>query len=269
MLPSGSPPRQIPAFPEAAMRHLGRRLARRLVAPLSLLLVAAPAFAGAPPGAETPQALVARLRQAAEKKDLAEMMACLAPDARREMALMMVAGVGMMVAFMGMGEGMADMAGDMAEGISGEELSAEQKAQMEAGKKEMADKAAALTKRYEGILERHGVSAMMEDDGPLPEDPAARSAALAKLFAGTDDIALVTELMALMSELGEGKGEAPSPVSLPPEVGDYAISGDRATARAGDETIHFVRVDGRWYFLPEDRSGAGSGAAASPDAGGT
>jgi hypothetical protein len=241
-----------------------RHLVRRLVVPLCLLLLAAPVLAGAPPGAETPQALVARLRQAAEKKDLAEMMACLAPDARREMALMMVAGAGMMVAFMSMGEGMGEMAGEMAEGLSGEELSAEQRAQIEAGKKEMADKAAALTKQYEGILERHGVTAMMEDDSPLPEDPAARSAALAKLFGDTDDIALVTDLMALMRELGEGKGgEEPSPVSLPGEVTDYSIDGARATAKAGDETIHFVKVDGRWYFLPDQ----GGGEAPADDSG--
>jgi hypothetical protein len=234
-------------------------LARTVAAVLASLLLALPAVAaaGAPYGAESPQALVARMEAAAEKGDLPEMMACIAPDARREMALGLVAGAGLMVAFMGMGGAMAEGMGEaLAEGMTGEEMTAEQKAEMEAGQKAMEAKAAELQKRYEGILERHGVTAMMSDETPLPEDPAARSAALAKLFEKTDDVALVTDLLGLMSELGESEGEGAggpgSPVTLPGEVGGYEIQGDRATAKAGEETIEFVKVDGRWYFQPTD-----------------
>jgi len=35
------------------------------------------------------------------------------------------------------------------------------------------------------------------------------------------------------------------------EVTDYRIDGDRATARAGEETLEMIRVDGRWYFAPQ------------------
>jgi hypothetical protein len=35
-------------------------------------------------------------------------------------------------------------------------------------------------------------------------------------------------------------------------VSGYEIHGDRATAKAGEETIEFVKVDGRWYFQPTD-----------------
>ena len=230
---------------------------RPVAAVLALLLLVPPSvFAAAgPSGAESPQALVERMEKAAEAGDLAEMMACVAPDARREMALAMVAGVGMIVAFMGMGGAMAEGMGEaVAEGMTGEEMTAEQKAEMEKGKAEMEAKTAELQARYQAILERHKMTAMMDDDTPVPEDPAARSAALAELFKETDDVALVVDLMNLMGELGEsqGMGKPDAPVSLPDEVTGYEIDGDRATATAGDETIEFIKVDGRWYFQPTE-----------------
>jgi hypothetical protein len=238
---------------------------RTVASVLALLLLVPPSLiaAAVPPGAESPQALVERIEKAAEAGDLAEMMACVAPDARREMALAMVAGVGMIVAFMGMGGAMAEGMGEaVAEGMTGEEMTAEQKAEMEEGKAALEAKTAELQKSYEAILERHEVTAMMDDETPLPEDPAARSAALAGLFANTDDVALVVDLMGLMGELGEseGMGKPDAPVDLPSEVTGYEIHGDRATATGGEETIEFVKVDGRWYFQPPD---AGPPAATS------
>jgi hypothetical protein len=235
--------------------------ARPVVPVLSALLLTLPLAAAVaePPGADSPQALVARLEAAAESGGLAEMMACVAPAARREMAMVMVAGVGMMVAFMSMGGAMgAEMVEGLAEGITGEELPAEDRAQLDAGRQEVEAKAAELMQRYEGILERHGVAAMMADETPMPEDPAARSAELERLFAKTDDVALLTDLLGLMEELGEpGTGGPKSPVRLPGAVTDYRIDGDRATAQAGEETVHFVRVDGRWYVEPEGAAAGG------------
>ena len=243
---------------------MSRILVRRPVAlAVSTLLLGLPVAGSAAeaPGGESPQAVVARLNAAAEKQDMRELIACMKPDARREMALMMVAGAGMMVAFMSMGGAMgAEMAEGMAEGVSGEELPAEEKAKLDEGRREVEAKAAEMQKRYEAILERHGVTAMMEDDSPLPEDPAARTAALDRMFAKTDEMALLDELFGLMQELGEGDSSK-TPVELPGPITDYEIDGDRATAKAGDETIEFVRVDGRWYIeLPEKP------AAAEPEA---
>lgn len=230
--------------------------ARTVAAALALLLLVPPSvLAAVPHGAESPQALVARMEKAAATGDVPEMMACVAPDARREMALALVAGAGMMVAFMGMGGAMAAEMGEaFAEGMTGEETTPEQKAEIEAGEQAMAAKAAELQKRYEGILERHGVAAMMDDETPIPDDPAARSAALAKMFEDTDDVALIADLLGLMGELGESEdaGGPKAPVELPDGVTDYRIEGSRATARSGDETIEFVEVDGRWYFQPTD-----------------
>ncbi len=223
------------------MRH-----ARNVVVWTLVWALAAP-LAAEPPGAATPQALVARMQAAAAKNDLGELMACMAPDDRREMAIGMVAGVTMMVAFMGMAGGMAE---GMAEGMAGEDQKPEDKAKLEAAKKEAEEKSAAMQKKVEGVLKKHGVDKMMEDPTPLPEEPATRSKALAAMFKGTDEIALTKDLIGLLEEIGkaEGKEEKPKPVEAPQSVSDYKISGDTATAKAGDETLDFVRIDGRWYL---------------------
>ena len=224
------------------MRHSKMAVAWGLVGALAVPLAAAE-----PPGAATPQALVARVQAAADKNDFGELLACLAPDDRREMSLALVAGVSMMIGFMGMA---GDMAGGMADGLAGADAKPEDKAKMEAAQKEVKVKADAMQKKLEGLLHKHGVDKMMEDPAPLPEEPAARSKALATMFSGTDDIALSKDLLALLEEVGksEGKEEKPRPpIDLPQAVTDYRIDGDTATAKSGEETLDFVRVDGRWY----------------------
>ncbi|HEU4524312.1 MAG TPA: hypothetical protein VFR62_04785 [Gemmatimonadales bacterium] len=217
---------------------------------LTFLLLPAVASAAEPPGAATPQELVKRMTAAAEKGDIAEIANCLAPEDRAELTMGMVAGVGMMVAFMGMGGDMAaGMAEGMTEGMTGEEMTAEQKAQMEKGKKEAAAKAEELQKKYEGILTTHKLDKIMEE-GPAGEGPEATAAMVEKL-EGVDQGALLAELMAMLEGLGEEKKEAAKgPVDIPTNVRDYKIEGDRATAQSDDETLEFVRVKGRWYFKP-------------------
>jgi hypothetical protein len=246
-------------------RRLGPRRSNRpaTVAVAALLFLAAlplPLLAATQPGAESPQALVARLKAAAQKNDFGELVDCIAPTDRREMAAGLVLGTTMMVAFMDMGSDMAmGMAQGMAEGVSGSELTAEQKAEMEKGKAEAKAKTAELRGRYEAILQRHGLKDRMEalqaeggeTSGGSPEE------AIGKLLAGVDERALITDLMGFMSALGESQGqEEKKPIDLPGEVTDYKIDGDHATAKAGDETVRFVKVDGRWYFEPSKDKGA-------------
>src|SRR4029453_950446 len=158
-----------------AMRHSRIVVVWTLVGALPAPLVADP------PGASTPQALVARVHAAAAKNDFGELLACLAPDDRREMSLALVAGVSMMVGFMGMAGGMAE---GITEGLAGGGQKPEDKAKMEAAQKEVKEKADAMQKKLEGVLEKHGVNKMMADPTPLPEEPAARSKALAAMFEG-------------------------------------------------------------------------------------
>lgn len=243
---------------------------RHVSVALALLLVALPAAAARKPyGGDSPQDVVARLKAAAEGQDMAEVMACLDSDSRREMAMMMVAGVGMMVAFSAMG---TEMAGSMAEAMTDgategedDEAAAKAKAEIEEQKSEAQAKAEELAKRYEAILVRHNITEAMSDDTPVPDDPQARRAALAKALADTDEIALIGDLMAMMTEVGGGEGMKSSPVDLGPEVTDYRIEGDRATAKAGDETVRFVKVDGRWYMRPEEETAAPADEPESDD----
>lgn len=221
---------------------------------LILLLVPGPAWAGEPPGADSPQQLMERMTAAAESGDFAEMAACMAPEPRAEMAMMMVAMAGMMVAFMDMGAGMA---GDMAEAFSDEDMTAEQKAEAEAAEREAAEKTAAVKARYEGILRQHGLGDMLSEEEGDPEGEAD----LQEMLEGVDEIALLSDLMAFLEEIGDEEEEAPgegSPFDLPDEIGEIDVQGDRATATAGDETLEFVRIDGRWYFEPPDESESSS-----------
>ncbi len=226
-----------------------------LSAPLALL--AGPgAWAREAPGADSPQALVERMRAAAAAEDFGEIAACIAPAERAQMALGLVAGTGMMVAFMGLGGGMAmGMAEGMTEGLTGEQMSEEQKAEMEKGRKEMEEKAAKLQGEWEGILKKHGLGDLLSEQGGLGAAMGEGSSpeAAQELLAGVDDIALMEDLMAFFKGLGEGMpGEKKEPLELPGEVTDYRIEGDHATARSGDEVVEFVEVDGRWYFKPAE-----------------
>jgi hypothetical protein len=163
---------------------------------------------------------------------------------------------------MDMGSDMAmGMAQGMAEGMSGSEMTAEQKAEMDKGKAEAKAKSAELRGRYEAILKKHGLEDRMEamqaeggeSSGGSPEE------AMGKLLAGVDERALIVDLMGFMRALGDSQGqEEKKPFSLPAEVTDYKIDGDRATAKAGGETVEFVKVDGRWYLAPSQNQSAPS-----------
>ena len=218
---------------------------------LQLLLLSGPARAGEPLGADSPQELVERMIAAAESGDFAEMAACMAPEPRAEMAVMMVAMASMMVAFMDMGAGMA---GDMAEAFSDEEMTAEQKAEVEAAQREAAEKTAAVQAGYEEILRRHGLEEMLAEEaagGPEGE------ADLHELLEGVDEIALLRDLIGFLEEIGdeeEGVPEEDAPFEIPDEIGEIDVEGDRATANAGDDVLEFVRIDGRWYFEPPNES---------------
>ncbi len=253
---------------------MNHRLLRRSLRPclvasaLVLLASPLPLAAASKPGAESPQALVARLRTAAEKNDFPGLVDCIAPTERREMAAGLVMGTTMMVAFMDMGSGMAmDMGEAMAEGMSeaagAEGMTAEQKAEMEKGKAEAKKKAAELAARHDAILTKYGIKQRMEAMQAEGEGGAAGSPdeAIGKLLQGVDERALIVDLMGFMESLGEAKpdgAEEKKPFDLPAQVTDYKIQGDHATAKAGDETIDFVKVDGRWYFAPSKNKSAPS-----------
>jgi hypothetical protein len=81
-------------------------------------------------------------------------------------------------------------------------------------------------------------------------------AGTAALLAGVDEAALIDDLTALIDSLVE-PARRKNLEELPPDVRDFRIKGDKATARAADVQLDFVRVDGRWYELmpPKDQNG--------------
>jgi hypothetical protein len=233
---------------------------RRAAVGLSVVLAALAPFAAAAappaaPGAGSPQALVERLRGALAEENFREVAACLAPAERREMALALLMGSSMMVAFMEMGGDLAaGMAQGVAEGVAesaGGEVTADQRREIEAARAEAISKAAAMQQKHAAILERHGLTDRLASEtaaGPAPGPDASPEAGLAALLAGVDEGALIADLMTFFTDMGES--EERRMIALPPAVTDYRIEGDRATARAGEETVEFVRVEGRWYFKP-------------------
>jgi hypothetical protein len=221
---------------------------------LLLALPSAPLSAATELGAATPQELVARVTKAAEARDFAELAACLAPQDRAAMSLMLVLGAGMMVAFSQMGAGLAEgMAEGMAEAFGAEVEAAEESAEAAAARAAEAERLAGLTGRYEELLERHGIAKLMEED---PEPQATGPEAAAKLLADVDQVALIADLMRFMGEVFPEAADE-EPVTVPVgELTDLVIDGDTARGRIGDEEAGFVRVDGRWFLaMEEDEDG--------------
>lgn len=235
---------------------LGRAVAVVLV--LSLLPV--PGFGASQPyGGATPEELVARMRAAAEAGDMGELMACMAPEDRKAMGGAMLMMAVMMVGFSQMG---VEMGGAMAEGMTesfGGEMSEEDRAELDAEKARAAAAAEELSAKLRAVLEQHGLAGLL-DEGFAPGSP--QDEAMEEALDQADMIALTESVMAFLQEIqeaegGEDSGMAPdqlegeSPEWLDMEVTDYSIDGDHATARAGDETLEMIRVDGRWYFAPQ------------------
>ena len=219
-----------------------------LSAPLSSSPSSPPLFGqdSEPPGAETPEALLARLEAAFETEDFGEIAACLAPEERAEMALGLLLAGGMMAAFAQMG---GEMAGEMAEALSEDDEEA-----IEARKAEAAAEAKKLADRFEKILTDHGLDEVMEADlmaGGAEGEDGEEETSPAELLEDVDQVALIRDIMSFLSELGEGDVSEQAADQFGGEIVLEKVEGDRATARRGDETVELVKIDGRWYLKPE------------------
>jgi hypothetical protein len=229
-----------------------------LALPLPLFAAARPA-----PGAATPQALVARLKAAAAANDFGEIVDCIAPAQRHELTAGLVLGTTMMVAFLDMG---ADMASGMAQGMTEAmgadgKPTAEQQAAADKAKAEAKAKTDELKARHQAIMDRYGLSKRMEEmqHGEAGNAGASPEESIGKLLEGIDERSLVVDLLGFMEDIGksQGKDHANDPMDLPKDVTDIKIDGDHATGKSGEETVRFVRVDGRWYLEPENKPSSG------------
>lgn len=241
---------------------LRRGIAVGLALFVGIALAATPAWAGVELGGETPQAVFARMSAAAEKGDLGELVACVDPDSRAEITMAMVVGATMMVAFMDMGSGLA---GDMAEGVSeaaGSDMKPEEKVKLEQQKAEAAAKVTELKTALSGVFKKYGLPDLMDPDTPAPKEGSAK-----EMLAKVDQPALAADLSRLLDKMGDKseKKQEGSPLQVPKTATDYAISGDHATAKAGGETLEFVKVDGRWFVKPPEEKPPAEKAQQQPE----
>ncbi len=233
-------------------------IALGLVAALTLALAAPiPArAAGTPLGADSPEQLVERMRQSAQKKDFRELAACLAPEPRKELAQMIWMGATMMIGMAtAMGSAGTELAAGMAEAIGGEAGEGEGEGEAKAKKAPEAPKIdpklAALAKRYDEVAHKHGLPGLKDDAVP-DSDPAA-------LFAKVDAVEVVGDFGALLEGIGEATGEAaPAPPVPEGKLLGLKVDGDKATATLDGEPVNFIKIEGRWYIaeLPK-KPGAG------------
>jgi hypothetical protein len=178
-------------------------------------------------GAESPQALVARMQQAARDADLREFAACLTRDFLADTIEDMTLLTAMAVAFSVMDEDLDE-----------------------------TEAAAAVEEKLAGldeILTRYGLPAASDEDAIEGESE------LETILAGMDHAAmaeLLAELVDVLQNLGDDDDSSSEflPV-FEGELTDLTIDGDQATATISDMPIEFTRVDGRWFAsMPEGGS---------------
>jgi hypothetical protein len=147
-----------------------------------------PATGSTLPGGASPQEVVEKVARAGESGNFAEFVNCIEPKGRIELSSGLLAGVTMMIAFMGAGEEMmGGLAEGMAEAMTGEELPAEK----------------AIRERFAAVLEKHNLPNLTDENATLPEGEAKE-----KLFADLDHGVFLTDLLGVMKSLDEGKGGA-------------------------------------------------------------
>ena len=194
---------------------------------------------GGPGGADSPEALVAKVRGLVEKEDFAGVINLMAPEERplMSMGILMVSKMAPM------------MMGGLAGGLGGDEAKAEIATKMKPVEDAMA---AALAKHHMDKIdmEAAGTSLM----GGTPEDAAKW---MKEQAPGLDHGAFVADVMGAMSKLGDdAAGQATKKFkSLGGELENLKIDGDKATGTIGGEPAEFVKVAGRWYLSIKNQMG--------------
>lgn len=207
-----------------------------------------------PLGAETPEALVARMKKAAENEDLREMAACMEPEARKEMAEGMFLGASMMVAFSGMAQGMGEMAGEMAGAVAGavggDEAAADVKEQVAEGTEAAGVDAAGMAERFNALLAKHGLPT-------LDDESEAGKEVFDKALADADQVAFIGDIADFLeTEMKGEEGSASKTPMFEGELTELQIDGDYASGKLGEEMVEFVRIDGRWFAKEPARQDA-------------
>ncbi|MBN2104198.1 hypothetical protein JW835_09185 [bacterium] len=186
-----------------------------------LILWLTPVLAGKNNGGDTPKAVFKAAQEAGAKKDFTTLVKLVAPSERPMLALGTDMGVGMFVEFY---EG---------------------------------EKAEALKKKYQEIQNKYKIKIEEEDeseklqvtqDTPQEVIDAHLYKRAEKLYGHVDVTSFVPDLMALILNMPEMAEQSVFPQE---KLSDLKIEGDHASAKSGEETVHFIREGGRWYLTAD------------------
>lgn len=193
------------------------------------------------PGADSPQAVTAKMQTASAAGDHGAVMNLVEPATRRRLAAARIWGAYLLISI-------AETNAAANASIAAQEsyFTAEERADaaQESGKE--AKRAAELRQRLASVLSGFGITMDLAPATPVKDIPGGE--ALEALVENVDQGKLIAALDAFQATIHP---PLPRPETQTlPEVTDYRIAGDSATARTGDRVLDFVRVDGRWYSLP-------------------
>jgi len=186
-----------------------------------LCLWSKPVLAAETEGGDSPQAVFIAAQAAGAKKDFSTLAKLIAPSERPMLAFGTDMAVSMFVEFY---EG---------------------------------EKSAALKKEYQEIQNKYGVKTNKEDEGeklqitnetPQEVIDAHMHKRAKELYGHVDAVKYVPELMGIVISMPEMADESFIPQE---KLADVKIDGDRATGKAGEETIYFIREGGRWYLTAD------------------
>ena len=172
-------------------------------------------------GGDSPQAVFKAAQEAGAKKDFGTLAKLVAPSEHAMLAFGTDMAVGMFVEFY---EG---------------------------------EKAVELNKKYQEIQKKYGIKTEDEDDSEklhitqdTPQeviDAHIRKRA-EKLYGNVDVVKYVPALMGLIINMPEMAEQSFFPQE---KLSDLKIDGDKATGKAGEKSITFIREDDRWYLTAD------------------
>ena len=180
-----------------------------------------PVLGEEPEGGDSPQAVFKAAQEAGAKKDFSTLAKLVAPTERAMLSFGSDMAVGMFVEFY---EG---------------------------------EKAAELKKKYQEIQKKYGIKTEDEDDGeklqitqdtPQEVIDAHMRKRAKKLYGHVDAVKYVPDLMGIILKMPEMADKSFFPQE---KLSDFKIEGDRATGKAGEKSISFVREGDRWYLTAD------------------
>jgi len=209
---------------------------RALLTVVALAAQAAPTQISPTYGAESPQALVAKMEQALAADDFGSVIPLISPAGRKDLAEDAVTALIVALNFT-----------DPDKATTGDvSLSA-----AERDAKRVNHRAAIEVARE--TLRPHNLDGLL---GESPLSPLSKDV-FALALDRTDTVILMQSLYSALDRISKLLGiERSDEKKLPMTFGnvtDYQVSGDTATAKTGGDTIEFERLDGRWYLKPPDK----------------